>query len=398
MFTEQFFDLLLNFGEDWIVKEVTTNLELNEVEIMVDYFPMTEQVKIYDYAPLRRWRHLDTMQFKTFINCRLPRIQLADGKVKTISPPWADKHERHSYLFESAVISLLLVSKNQTQTANLMRCKFDVVNRILHNATTRGLARRKDEEEVFEELSIDEKSFQKGHTYATVLSHPSQERVLEVVKNRTLEACGKLMDQALTAGQQKHIKKISMDMWQAFIAVATEKLPNAEIVHDKFHLIKYLNEAIDKVRKREVKTHEELKHSRYALLKNEANLTAKQRIKFEAIRSANFEVSRAWEARENFKEVFKNASVQESEAIFREWHESVKATGIKEVMKVAEMFRTHLSGVLNAMTSTLSNAMAERLNGKIQLLKSIGRGYRKFENFRSAIIFFYGKLSLFPLN
>lgn len=103
----------------------------------------------------------------------------------------------------------------------------------------------------------------------------------------------------------------------------------------------------------------------------------KQRLKFEAIRKANYEVSRAWEARENFREVFKNVSLEESEAIYWEWHKAVKASEIKEVIKVAEMFRAHLRGVLNAMTSRFSNALAERLNGKIQLLKSIGRGYRK---------------------
>ena len=96
--------------------------------------------------------------------------------------------------------------------------------------------------------------------------------------------------------------------------------------------------------------------------------------------------------------MFKNASLEESEAIFREWSKTVRESGIKEVMKVEKTFAKHLRGVLNAMTSNLSNAMAERLNGKIQLLKSIARGYRKFANFRSAILFFYGKLSLFPLN
>jgi transposase len=84
--------------------------------------------------------------------------------------------------------------------------------------------------------------------------------------------------------------------------------------------------------------------------------------------------------------------------VFDEWFRFVKESEIKEVIKVAEMFAGHLRGVLNAMISNNSNAMAERLNGKIQLLKSIGRGYRKFENFRCAILFFYGKLSLFPLN
>lgn len=399
MFTEQFFDLLLNFGQEWIVKEVKTNLETNEVDIYVEYCH-DGQGKIYDYAPVRRWRHLDTMQFRTYINCRLPRLKTDEGKIKTISPPWANKHDRHSYLFESAVIGLLQATKNQTQTAHLMNCKFDVVNRIMHEATKRGLERRAGaaEPELFENISIDEKSFQKGHNYATVLSHPASERVLEVIQNRTKQACKKLINKAFTPEQRKAVKTISMDMWEAFIAVAKDELPAAEIVHDKFHLIKYLNEAIDKVRRREVKEHHELKDSRYALLKNEENLTEKQRIKFEEIRAANFEVSRAWQARENFKEVFSNATVEDSEAIYWQWQEAVKESGIKEVIKVAEIFSTHWRGVINAMTGRLSNAMAERLNGKIQLLKAIGRGYRKFENFRSAILFFYGKLNLSPLN
>lgn len=393
--TERFFESLLDFGADWKVQEVESIPETDEVDIYVEY---VGKAKVYDYAPPRRWRHLDIMQYKTFINSRLPRIKTFDGKVKTMFPPWADKNERHSYLFEIAVIQLLLATRNQTQTTKLMRCSFDVVNRIMHNATKRGLERRKDEKGEIERVGIDEKSFRRGHSYASILSDTKRERILEVEEHRTKKACGKLMDKGLTAEQREKVKEISMDMWEWFQVVAEEKLPNAEIVHDKFHLIKYLNEAIDKVRRREVKEHVELKDSRYAMLKNEENLTEKQRIKFEEIRKANFEVSRAWEARENFKEIFKNKTLEESEAIFEEWHRSVKKSAIAEVIKVAEMFANHLRGVLNAMTSEVSNAIAERLNGKIQLLKSIGRGYRKFENFRSAILFFYGKLSLFPLN
>jgi transposase len=395
MFTEEFFELLLDFGDEWEVTEVETDFSTSEVDIYVEYVGRS---KVYDRASTRRWRHLDTMQFKTYINCRLPRIKTDDGKVRTLRPPWADKHERHSLLFECAVINLLLATQNQTQTAKLMRCSFDVINRIMHNATKRGLVRRHACEQNYEDISIDEKSFRKGHSYASVLSHPATERVLEVVEDRTKEASLALIEQGLSKEQQAAVRTISMDMWKSYMAMAAEQLPQAEIVHDKFHLIKYLNEAIDKVRRREVKEHQELKDSRYALLKNEENLTEKQRIKFEEIRKANFEVSRAWEARENFKAVFENANFEESEAIFAQWYKSVKQSGIKEVIKVAEMFANHLRGVLQAMTSSLSNAMAERLNGKIQLLKSIGRGYRKFENFRSAILFFYGKLDLFPLN
>lgn len=134
------------------------------------------------------------------------------------------------------------------------------------------------------------------------------------------------------------------------------------------------------------------------MLKNKENLTANQRLKFEAIRAANFEVGKAWQARENFKESCGNRSVEEAEIIFAQWRKAVIESRVKEVIKVAEMFANHQSGVINAMITKFNNAMAERLNGKIQLLKAIGRGYRKFANFRSAILFFYGKLDLFPLN
>jgi transposase len=69
---------------------------------------------------------------------------------------------------------------------------------------------------------------------------------------------------------------------------------------------------------------------------------------------------------------------------------------IREVNKVILMLLNHATGVVNALISKFINAMAERLNGKIQEVKLIGRGYRAFENFRSAILFFHGGLDLYP--
>jgi transposase len=152
------------------------------------------------------------------------------------------------------------------------------------------------------------------------------------------------------------------------------------------------------VRRREVKCHEEIKNSRYALLKNPENLTEKQRIKFESIRDANYEVSRAWLIRENFKDIFGSQNIEQAVELFCKWGSSVINSKIEEMNKVAKMFNNHLKGVIHAMVETFSNAMAERLNGKIQEIKSRGRGYRTFENFRSAILFFHGGLMLYPLN
>jgi len=328
----------------------------------------------------------------------LPRIKNSKGKVITTLPPWASKHERHTYLFERAAIDLLKATKNQTKTAEIMRCGFNVVNRIMHISTERGLARRDISELEFEHLSIDEKSFKKGHKYVSVLSHPRSGSIIDVEEDRTKEAVRKLLDKSLTKEQQLKIETISMDMWKAYMTACKEKLPNPERVHDRFHLVKYLNDAIDKVRKREVKTNEELIDSRWALLKNEINLTEKQRIKFDAIKNANYEVSRAWQVRENFKDLFNKEDNKEGAFIlFMRWIKSAKDFKIKEVTKVAEMFKKHFWGVVNALITTFNNAMAERLNGKIQEIKTVGRGYRTFINFRSAILFFHGGLNLYPL-
>jgi len=81
---------------------------------------------------------------------------------------------------------------------------------------------------------------------------------------------------------------------------------------------------------------------------------------------------------------------------YSDWSSFCKWEDIPEISKVAKMFGKHIVGVCNALVEKLSNAMAERLNGKIQEIKTIGKGYRTFENFRSVILFFNGGLNLYP--
>lgn len=82
--------------------------------------------------------------------------------------------------------------------------------------------------------------------------------------------------------------------------------------------------------------------------------------------------------------------------LFNIWSADATRRKIKEIDKVVEMFNKHISGVVNALLTNLTNAMAECLNGKIQELKTVGRGYRTFPNFRIVILFFHGGLDLYP--
>jgi len=102
-------------------------------------------------------------------------------------------YERNTYKFESVVIDLLQATKNQTQTANLANCGFNVVNRIMHLATQRGLSRRSSQM-TYHHLGIDEKAFKKGHHYISVLTYPDAGCVLDVFQGRDKQAIKRLFN------------------------------------------------------------------------------------------------------------------------------------------------------------------------------------------------------------
>lgn len=398
-----FYNELLRLGENWKISDVRLDMEVSEVHIYISYCKKTgncpfsgEESRVYDYAPERIWRHLDTMQYKTWLHCRIPRVINAEGKVSTIEVPWADYSERYTHLFSSAVIQLLQFTKNQSKTAQFFATSFDVVNSIMNKAVERGMENRKEEHYEIEAIGIDEKSFQKGHRYSTIVTDSSNKRVLEVVESRTKEAATLALNKSLSEEQKEKVRVVTTDMWDAFQSAAGEQLPQAEYVLDRFHLVKYLNKAIDNTRRKEVKDNPLLRRARFLLLKNNRDLNEQQRARFEIINKENSLTAQVWKARENFKAMFGQPDKAHAISILFKWINDLRTTTLKYLAEVRDMFNRHFAGVANALYYPHSNSIAERINGGIQELKTIGRGFRKHKNFRTAILFHYGKLNLFP--
>ena len=90
------------------------------------------------------------------------------------------------------------------------------------------------------------------------------------------------------------------------------------------------------------------------------------------VKESNLNVSVAWRLREDFKAIFECTSFKEAKAYLNLWLDEVQEAGVKEVMKIADMFKNHFDGVCNALWNRLSNAKAERINGKIQEIKTMG--------------------------
>ena len=245
-------------------------------------------------------------------------------------------------------------------------------------------------------LSIDEKAVHKGHDYVSILSDEQTGIVIDIVEGRSDESVDELCQTALTAEQRSDVKTVCTDMWHPYIKGVNTYFSEALHCHDNFHIVGYLNKAVDKCRRREVKKHDELKRTKYLFLKDKMNLTDEQYVKFESIKNANYEASKAWRIKENFRDILFMQPMEQAITLYGMWRRDALRANIKEINEVIAMFDRHENGIINALITGANNARAERLNGSIQELKIIGRGYNNTQNFRIAILFFHGNLDLDP--
>jgi transposase len=398
----QLLNNVLNFGQGWSIKNVLVNQATKEVDIYLEYIDSTcfysekeSDCVIYDFSKARRIRHLDLFDYKSYLNFRTPRAKLSTGDIKVIPVSFSDERVSFSFDFESKVIETLELSKNQSKTAQYLNTSFEIVHHIMERAVNRGVIRRSLDG--LKTLSLDEKSYSNGHNYFTVLSDPTNKRVLDIIEGRSTDDTQELLQNTLTPKQLHNISWVTMDMWKPYITCVSELLPEADIVHDNFHIAKYLNKGVDEVRKSEVKENEELKHSKYVLLKNKESWTESQKVKFQEINHINLKTSEAWRMKENFKEIYSCWTPTNCLTFFKDWYTNVIESEIKQMVSVADTLLRHLGGIINAALTKLSNSMAENLNSKIQIVKSVARGYKNIRGYRNAILFFNGQLDLAPL-
>jgi transposase len=404
---QKHYALLLGIGSPWEVKTVDLKLAEKKVEIELGWQwgssaqcpECGRECSIHDSAPERTWRHLDTMQFITVIRARTPRANCPEHGVKTMTVPWAAPQGRFTLHFERFAIEVLLACANVQAGCELLGIGWETGHEIMKRAVARGLERRQLDQ--LKHLGLDEKSFKRGHSYITLLTDLEQSRVLEVVPDRTAEAAGQLWD-SLSPEQKASVEAVAVDMWEPFVQSVREQVPAADVVHDKFHVSKYLNEAVDKVRRQEHKEllaqgDETLKGSRQLWLYNPQNFSPDQASEFSALRDLHLKVARAWAAKELFTKFWQYQEAGWARRFFKDWFGWISRSRLKPMIAVARMLKRHLENLLTYLKHHITNAVTEGLNSKIQSLKSAARGFRNFKNYRTRILFFCGKLDLYPL-
>jgi len=397
--------LLLGLDAAWRVDRVDLAVDERMVEIGVSHrggtltCPQCDGAASQaDLAPEREWRHLDTMQFQTIVRARVPRAKCPQCGVKTISIPWAGKHSRFTLLFEAFAVEVLTACANVKRAAELLQLDWQTAHGIMQRAVERGLARRSVEQ--LRHVGLDEKSFGSGHSYISVMTDLDASRVLEVAEDRTQEAADSLWN-SLPAEQRQEVQAVSTDMWQPFVASTREHASQAEIVHDKFHVSKHLNEAVDQVRRRENKSlradgDDRLVGSKQLWLFSPSNLSKERQRQLNALRQETLKTSRAWAIKEHFRRFWNFVYASSAADFFRDWHGWAVRSRLPPISDKAKMLKRHLDALLSYFRHPITNAVSEGFNSRIQAIKSAARGFRSFDNYRTRILFYCGKLDLTP--
>jgi len=398
---------ILGIETPWSVDRV--ELEHNQGEIRV-FVTHAEDAKwtcpecqrscgLYDHQAERRWRHLDTCQYRTILHAKVPRSDCPEHGPRVVKLPWAEANRRFTALFEGLAISWLLQT-SQKAVAKQLQLSWAEIHLIMDRAVELGLKRRQVEE--VKRLGIDEKSYKKGFRYMTIVNDLDRGRVLYVGEDREESSLNEFW-KTLSPKQLEGIEAIALDMWEAYLNSIRKFVPDAEtkIVFDKFHIAQHLGEAVDRVRRKEHKQRQaegdqRLKGTRFSWLRNPDNRDRKDKLKFAALRTAHLKTARAWALRQSAMELFSYVSESWARKHFRWWFNWASHSRLEPMIKVAGMLKRRFENIITYLRHRITNAMSESINSKIQWVKYTARGFRNKQNFITAIYFHCGGLDMTP--
>jgi transposase len=403
----ELYTMILGLKLPWKVVRVVLNLDVGRVDVWTEEDPnwkwkcpvCGKPAPVYDHSEEQTWRHLDTCQYQTHLHARLVRTNCPEHGVKQVPAAWAGPRSRFTLLFESHMIDTLKECDTQGAT-RLLGTRWDETWSVVERAVARGQARKT--RRVPEYLSIDEKAFAKRHKYETVVCDLTEGTVEYVIDDRRQASLESYFKQ-FTKDELSGIRAVAMDMWDPFIAATKAHVPQAsdKIVFDRFHVTRYVTEAVDKVRKQESKVllesgDERLQGTRYLWLTNFENLSEQRQHDFDAVRWAELKTGRAWSLKETLRPLWRYRQEWRAHAYFQRWYYWATHSRLSPMVAAAKTLKHHLKNILTYFKHRITNAVAEGLNSKIQMVKEMACGFRNREHYKTAIYFHCGGLDLYP--
>ncbi|MBB1625962.1 MULTISPECIES: ISL3 family transposase [Achromobacter] len=394
---------ILGLRKPWRVLTITVSEALKTITVFIGpepgsrlRCPHCRQICPGYDSRARRWRHLDTCEYQTWIEADVPRVQCPEHGCVQVGIAWAGSHSRYTKKFEMMVLDWLRETTILAVSRRL-GLSWSAIDGILRRAVTRGIDRRRVANDAH--ICVDEVAFAKGRDYVTIVS--SAQRVLAVEDGRAAESLRRYF-KVLGRKRCERLESVSMDMSGAYIKAALDSLPDAreKVAFDHFHVAKALSEAVDNTRKSELHRvdyglRREIHRSRYDWLRRGTHLSDFGRERMQALSVSLLDTAMVWMLKEKAREIWHTGyHPRQSAKTWQVWIQAARQTGITALRGVANQIEARLWGILNAMRLRVSNARAEALNSQIRAMRVKARGYRNKARFMLGILFHYGKLNM----
>ncbi len=229
----------------------------------------SEGCKAYDTA-LKEWRHLDFFRHRACLHAPSPRVKCPECGVRQARLPWARPRSGFTLLFEALVVTMAsgmpvkavarIVEEHDTRLWRIVKHHVDEARAEADHSQVRA-------------VGVDEKACRRGHSCVTFFADLDERRLLYAAEGRKSEVPGEFRDDLeARGGRAEGIGELCMDMSAAYIRGAKESFPDAEVTFDRFHVVKLLNEAVERVRRAEQKERPDLKRTRWLWLWNPERL------------------------------------------------------------------------------------------------------------------------------
>ena len=350
--------------------------------------------RVRDRLGTRRWRHVPLWGIPVVLEYAPARVTcITCGKVLVEGIPWSQGKSRLSV----GLIWMLsdwckLLAWNQV--AQLFGIHWNPVATAVKQAVEYGLAHRQMGRVLH--IGIDELSQRKGHVYVTNVYDLEGKRLLWSGPGRTQETLRSFFKEHGEA-LRKEVVGVCCDMWQPYIDMIQEYLPQAILVFDRFHVIQNLLRAVDQVRCEEAvrlkKSNPDLlKRSKFIWLKNTENLTDQQRARLGYLEKLNLRSHRAWLLKEAFREFWECVSRENAKRFLNKWFWWATHSRLKPLRDFAWMLRRHEANILNFFNLPITNGVVEGLNNKAKIVSHRCYGFRNPSTYITALYHCLGKL------
>lgn len=406
---EELFAQALFIRSPWFVQEIDLDIKKGELNILIDFERGSEfeyedkelgikgQFKAYDTTE-KTWRHLNFFQYKCYLTAHVPRVNLGNGKVRQVTTPWEGESSGFTLMFEAFALELLKLLPVH-QVCGLLDTYDNKLWKMMHTYTEK--ARETEDYSTVQRIGVDETAARRGHDYVSLFVDLDQKRTIFVTEGKgseTVEAFAQDLQQH--QGQPEQIKEVACDMSPAFIKGVTEQLPEAYIVFDHFHVIKIINEAVDKVRKQEAATNPLLRSTRYIFLKNRQNHTIRQKETIDqlSLRALNLKTVKAYHMKEAFQQIYNETNPESFLKLLNKWYFWATHSRLEPMKQAAYTIKRHWYGIINWVYFKIDNGILEGFNSIFQAAKAKARGYKSTKTIITIIYMLTGKFDFSKIN